>query len=426
MRRKLHLKRIIIFATAVLLILVVAVLALRAVLPRPTAETAADPCANDAAGCGAEELPTAISVAAATVIAPTATPSPLPPTPVPSPSPTPEPTAEPVFIPPYPEAPPCPDHDDRVYHGLWDGERGCHYDHEHGRAYPAWAQELWGDYTVLTGYEIGYPWETEGENAYKHPGYNFDGYDFRGSCMPFVSPGGVDAWFVQAHGMANEMGQQARVHSFFGLAHLCNEDGAAGVVISGGHADFGQLVSPYKGGPEAVVGADVYAKAPQVYADQLPPYVGMARSANRFSFETWNSSARDASAPFVDAHQIFTFAFRISDPVGAWQTDGQFIAYGGNSSARQMYQIEIDIRQFAEFTDANGLIQYSGFTDVHGVPDAACSSAGPNCVTLIIRDAVPGRYSVNGPAAGLFGLRDFFEGDIYFDGQPSGWIGPMN
>jgi hypothetical protein len=344
--------------------------------------------------------------------------------------PTEEPTATPepgVWIEPYPDAPECPTHDDRVQHGLWDYERGCHYDHEHGRLYPDWAQEIWGNYTDLTGYEIGYAWETPMENSMKHPGYNFDGYDFRDQpCSPFVTDGGVDAWYVQAHGMANAMGQQARVHSFFGMAHLCNEDGPAGIVMTGGWLDFGQLVSPYKGGPDAIVGADVYPKAPTPYDDEKPPYVGLAPGAANAAFETWNSNTRAASEDHVDAHQIMGIGFRINDPVGAWQTDGTFAEYGGNSSARQMYQIEVDITRLRPFVDNAGLIQFSGFTDVHGVYRPECTEASAECVPLVIIDGVPGEYSVNAPAAGLFGLRDFYEGDIYFNGVESGWIGGMN
>jgi hypothetical protein len=343
-------------------------------------------------------------------------------------TPTPSPTATPgAMVQPYPDAPPCPTHDDRVQHGLWDYERGCHYSHEHGRLYPEWAQEIWGDYTEITGYEIGYAWETPGENEMKHPGYNFDGYDFRDQpCAPFVTDGGVDAWYVQAHGMANAMGQQARVHSFFGMAHLCNDDGPAGIVMTGGWLDFGQLVSPYKGGPGAIVGVDVYPKAPTPYDHGKPPYVGLAQSSSPADFETWNSNVRRPSEPFVDNHQIMGVAFRINDPVGAWQTDGTFLELGGNSSARQMYQIEIDITEFAGYVDNAGLIQFDGFTDVHGNLATECTAASAECVPLVIIDGVPGEYSVNAPAAGLFGLRDFYEGDIYFNGQESGWIGGMN
>ena len=350
--------------------------------------------------------------------------------PAPTATPTAAPTATPTPPPPiapYPSAPECTEHDGRTFHALWDEVDGCHYDHEHGRLYPEWAHEIWGDYAEITGYEIGYAWETPGENEMKHPGYNFDGYDFRDeTCRPFVTPGGVDAWFVQAHGMANAMGQQARIHSFYGLAHLCNEDGPAGIVMTGGWLDFGQLVSPYKGGPSAIVGPDVYPKAPTPYDDEKPPYVGLARSASPFSFETWNSNTRRVSEPFVNAHQVMGIGFRIQDPVGAWQTSGEFVEYGGNSSARQMYQIEIDIRQFGGYVDNAGLIQFDGFTDVHGNLAVTCTERSAECVPLIIIDGVPGEYSVNAPAAGLFGLRDFYEGDVYFSEDESGWIGPMN
>ena len=326
-------------------------------------------------------------------------------------------TVPPVATDPYPGAPECPDHDDRAFHLLWNEKEGCHYDHEHGAEYPQWARDLWGDYTEFTGYEIGYAWETPGENANKHPGYNFGGQQFD-TCRIDFADGGISAAWVQAHGMANHMGQQARIHSFWAQYELCNEDGSAGLIYSGGHADFGQLHTP--GYKEGVASPDVYPKAPPPYNLHQPPYVGLAETIRHF--ETWNSLTTRQSRPFVNEHELIGFAFRIFDPVHGMLPDGEILDFGGNSSSRQFY--EFSARVPASLAGPNGLVNFNGFTDVHGNIAPSCTAVSADCVPLVIVNALPGTYHTNGTA--MIGIRNGYEGDIYFGSQPSGWIGPMN
>jgi hypothetical protein len=400
-------KRIMILIAAGLLFLTVGVAALTAVQNPFPGETAAMECADDEL----EVLP--ISAGTAQQICDEK----IKPTPTPTP-----PVAPSAVIAPYPDAPLCDDHDERTFHTLWNEVDGCHYDHEHGQPRPDWVFAAFGDYTEYTEYEIGYAWETPGENANKHPGYNFGGYRLDECKIDFAAGGVIAAW-TEAHGMANHMGQQARVHSFSGAAELCNEDGYAGTILhTGGHADFGGLMCPYK---QAWCEIDVYSKAPQAEMWQLgkPPYVGTAAGPGTGSFETWNSVVRSPSDAYVNAHQIYRFAFRIGDPYTGYTPDGEILEFGGNSSARYFYQYEITIP--AELADpVSGLVNFDGYTDVHGVVDESCAAPGPNCVPLVIVDAVPGEYKTN--ATPVFGLRNFYEGDIYFNGESSGWIGGMN
>lgn len=373
----------------------------------------------------------------------TAPPAPVEPAPTTEPvNPEPQPTALPPGtgpIAPFAEAPACDEigasHDGTAYHGLWNAEYGCHYDHEHGAPYPDWAQGLFGDYTTLTGSQISYPWQTPGENDMKHPGYNMHGFDMRAyGCYELNGNGGIWAWWIQAHAMSLEMGVTARYHSFYGMAALCRNNAPAGIIKIGGHVDYGQLVSPYKGGQEAIVGAPAYAKAPQVYQNDLPPYVGLAETTG--SFETWNSVTRTTTEPYLDrANELFNFAFRIRDARLTYDhTTGQFVTFdepGHNSSLRQFYQVELTIP--AELADENGRVNFTGWVNTQGQISDTCTAAGPDCAPLVIIDAVPGDYSVNlrsyqDAFGGSFNPRNdgYFEGDIYFDGKPSGWIGPMN
>lgn len=338
-------------------------------------------------------------------------------TPTVMPTATPTNTPSPI-IPPYPDAPLCDEHDDTAFHTLWNEIEGCHYDHEHGMPYPEWAYDLFGNYTQYTGQEVAYVWQTPGENTVKHPGYNWGGQQFN-ECKIDFADGGVKSAWVQAHGMANYMGQQARVHSFWMMAELCNEEGFAGLVMSGGHADFGQLHVPaYK---TNVAGTDIYPKAPQPpYNINQPPYVGLAETARHF--ETWNSLTSRFSRPSVAEHEIMGFAFRIFDSYSGLTLDGDVVNFGGNSSHRQFYEFSVNVP--VSLVDENGVVNYEGWTDVHGNIDESCTETTAECVPLIITDALPGSYHTNGTS--LIGIRSGFEGDIYFGGEESGWIGDMN
>ena len=89
-------------------------------------------------GCHAQPDPTATQTPTATITATV----------------TPTQTAQ---IEPYPDAPACASHDDRAYHSLWDAERGCHYDHQHGDDPHELDYKLGTDIYGLMGGEISYP-----------------------------------------------------------------------------------------------------------------------------------------------------------------------------------------------------------------------------------------------------------------------------
>lgn len=108
---------------------------------------------------------------------PTDTPAPLPtasntPMSTSTPQPTVTATATPnAPIAPFVGAPLCDTHDDRVWHGLWDAQRGCHYDHTH-RNDPRELDDIFGtQFYEWAGGEISYPWQTfsGASDGYEHP-----------------------------------------------------------------------------------------------------------------------------------------------------------------------------------------------------------------------------------------------------------------
>lgn len=106
---------------------------------------------------------------------------------------------------PYASAPTCPTHDDRAYHGIWNGERGCHYNHSHGDD-PHSVDDIFGTaFYDWAGGEISYPWETPRENELKHAAYNWF-VRVEDDCFSEYEDGCVRAFRAQAHGVGAVQG----------------------------------------------------------------------------------------------------------------------------------------------------------------------------------------------------------------------------
>ncbi len=378
--------------------------------------------------------PTRPTTAEATTILPTAPPNETPTPIVGARDSTSTPTPGPSNLVPNPNDPSCAEHDDREWHALHNPQNDCHYDHAHGMPEPGWAEEVFGSAISEVIWTVSYPWQTPNENLRKHAGYAMHAYDFRAeTCY------GVDAYTAQTHGVAIEEGKLSRLHSFALAASLCDpDDGSdAGLVFTGGHEDYGQLISPYKQNFAS------YPKFPgQEYRIGIPPYVGEMVPGSTSQKETWNSSHRRESRPHVTEHERASIAFRIRnavdfvDPNTRLSGDPHFIVVNepeNNSSAYQLYQIEINV------PDLNGdgsPVTGEFRTDRHGKL-VDCSVLGTDCVPLILIDAVPGTYTLNATAVGLIASThrpgSFFDHDIWFCGDqacpphsrgavPSGWI----
>lgn len=362
-----------------------------------------------------------------------------------------------------PDLPPLPSelHNPSVWHGLAigvtvEGKRTVYRaDHEHGQPYPGWAFDLFGNIFEPIGQSLSYPWQTPNENLIKHEGYKYMGWDWRPYNLdPRVPNAGiVEAAFIQTHVMGTQAAALARFHSFYGAFLLRPQGGGEpGILITGGHQDFGQLTVPYKGGPQSIV---PLADAPTpAYDHGLPPYRGHTTLSPGDQGHThWNSVVRRGSIPSVadTYHRLARFAFRqrfihqyVTD--GIQTPDPEFAFYSGgdaydpitmyNSSIRNLYQVEIDI---PDELAVGGLVNFTGFTNVKGEILLDADEAGPNEVPIKIINAVPGSYVTNfaGPAPGPFNPENFYHGDFYFDnegnasrdpsnGRPAGWIGPRN
>jgi hypothetical protein len=180
-------------------------------------------------------------------------------------------------IQPYSNAPQCSMHDPNKWHGLWDYQRGCYYNHEHGDD-PALADAIFGPagqwWNGGRGANIGVPWATsEHENHMKHPMSKYY-VRIQGGYQPYPNCGingktglpddtlsnCIEAVRLLAHGGANPMEALARNHSMaievFITSKASNYQ-TGGILRMGSWLDFGKLQSPFYSTQHARPGGNV-------------------------------------------------------------------------------------------------------------------------------------------------------------------------
>lgn len=349
---------------------------------------------------------------------------------------------------PYPEAPACLDHDPTQYHGLWNDVDGCHFDHTHNASpLSPEAVAIFGDYTQYTGQEVSYPWQTwmgatagypapptdpMWENDHKHEGYKFDFVDLGTSCpSPTANEVAIPtAWLIERHSRGDKMDFMSRVHSFWAAVRFCipgtNE---VAYLYTGGWQDFGQRSSAGHLLP--------LASNPQpAYNVNARPYIFHAcfghpdcRAIGRYD---WNSATGQ-----LPGHALFGFAFRSDDATQALDATGGFnqadppfvfnckdnqgnyVAAGCtyNNSTSMTYRIEEVLPAGLDSLDGNadGRINYVGYTDRWGQVVSGCTQTAMDCIPVVMQNLPVGAYLLRRNAP----MQEY---DIYFSGQPSGWI----
>lgn len=189
---------------------------------------------------------------------------------------------------PYAEAPSCEElgvlHDTRLWHGIWNYDYGCHWDHEH-KQNPHDMDYLFGTdlYTWFGSNEgrlaeISYPWQTftgaganseayipgtHTENQSKHQGYHWlyfrdrvDQEHVQGALL-LGSQVITDARVIY-HQVGGQVGALTRFHSVYLQARACAPDSVesasqgtttsgCGIYSGGGWLDLGRLNYPERG-----------------------------------------------------------------------------------------------------------------------------------------------------------------------------------
>ena len=201
---------------------------------------------------------------------PTPRPTDPPPTPQPTNPPPPTPTAPPPPTPggniqPFAGAPACEEigvaHNNRAWHGIWNYEYGCHWDHEH-KQNPHEVDHIFGtEYYSLAGGELSYSWQTyagsgegfesynEGtatENTGKHQGYAWhhftNGLEICDQSLLLGSQC-FDSFRVQTHQIGGELGALTRFHSVYAEGIACTPEGAARMQFNGGANAYGRNIN---------------------------------------------------------------------------------------------------------------------------------------------------------------------------------------
>ena len=403
----------------------------------------------------------------------------------PPPTSQPTPTSDPIDITPYPDAPRCADsgesHDNSLFHTLWDGDRGCHYDHEHGQypfipqvaaAFPGFDLQA-----LIGGVGVGHTNPSSPmENTHKHGGFKWQVLlEHPRGCEGFEgSTIGVDASAIQYHAFGDySIEFEARIHSALALLRQCRTDNPTdyGYIYVVQHVDYGQRVVPYQGTVMP------YPDTPNpAYPSGLAPYFTIDCVGNDLPCRTrqsildensnansiWTSDPREligsGSHLFEllfrvrDNYQLldlndqtypFTFVWLCSTDGGASYSPVRGCRY--NNSTSRIHEINGTIPAAWDNlpgfdTDPRiGRITGEGYVTRFGSLNPTCTAIGPDCHPIKMAQAFIGYYGSH-----LIGdKRDQFkpeaqpERDIYFCGAqicvegdpgavPSGWIGQNN
>ncbi|MBK8900858.1 MAG: hypothetical protein IPM53_06740 [Anaerolineaceae bacterium] len=327
-------------------------------------------------------------------------------------------------IEPFPDALPCSDHESTSWHDLWNEETGCYYDHTHNHN-PF--ETVLAD--QIQGWEqtISYPWQTPHENEHKHAGYKYV-YVQNPQCATVESGDNCLKYaLVQLHIVGSTMGAQTRFHSFRAVAMICGPDGNnCGIAQTGGWADFGVLHCSYKQ-QYCPLESD-----PSIPADrfEMPPYRASTHImdlprvlTNGKNIQIWNSGILPAQFPYYsDPHnQILQYDWQTADAWDVLDPDDlgavHFICADEpncrfNHSTMRMYEIIFRVPE--ELGD--GLVSFSGYTDLQGNIDPTCTAVGSECVPLILEKVPSGSATFRVPL-GNTPIEEFDDYDIYFCGE---------
>ena len=353
------------------------------------------------------------------------------------PTPTPEATQEPAptaaKIDPHPGAPECSGHDETRWHGLWNADAGCHYDHTHNA--DPFATEF-AERVAAWDQTISYPWQTSHENTMKHEGYKYT-YSSDPDCTRrrHEEDNCVLASLIELHALGSQLEITTRFHSFRAIALISEgPNDEPGTIELGGHSDFGILHCPYKREH-----CPLPSDPPGSNFDGMrfhPPYRASEVSggvkpelADGMIKHSWNSGWQPVVREFYpEAYNLlFEYDFQTADAWGALNPDNptevHLVCPEGNcpfnNSTLRVYEIVIRVPE--ELAGPDGRVNFTGFTDVQGNIDGNCTEAGPNCVPLIIENAPAGSATFHLPV-GKVPLAAYPDYDVYFDGVTSGWI----
>lgn len=398
-------------------------------------------------------------------------------TPTITPTVTSSPTS-PITATAYIGAPLCATHDPSVWHSLWNAQEGCHYDHEHGVNPNAMAGYVisgtnitYGKIEDYTGVQLGYVWQTTGENVLKHTGYHVQSaLDLPCEQQNYLylaesQRNCIRSFRIIAHVDHAVREGLGRFHSMSAEVEGCTRDyKTCGIIRTGGLNDTGDAHAPYKETCVEPLGSNRPPCPPaNVWETQRhnPPYWAftmydkadglyrngylcrLVRCQNQSStFMVWENLSADRTPSIGNregmANQLLHMNLRTYNAAAAYDPtdrtfkfvcpDGSCMATG---DAVYVYAVAFEVPEWA--ADANGIVNYVGYTDRAGRidRDKRCVKVDVECVPLEIKNLKPGLYVYDMVAPFIPDERKWGDGVVtdgvrYFDTTPAGaavsWI----
>ena len=322
------------------------------------------------------------------------------PTTVPTAVPTVGPQPTPGNFSPNASAPYCTEHDANQWHGLWNSDLGCWYDHDHGDDPHAvddvFGTQLWS--LIGTGGEFGFPWQTymvmpnnhimRENDIYpygKHQGYKW----FVRKNVPCVSRFGVNCFTdmrVLVHFVGSEIDDNVQYHTALIEARACAKGGSpCGTILTGGWQDYGTI--KLDGQNLGTTNCDQNNKL-------------LYNNTGNRSFATWYPCGGlyiNAAVETADHWDYFTAGALprngLSLCTGQSSADNYDIAQnaaayantcGNDNSKRQLHGLFMNVDDDFDGTN-DGRINYSGWTDRYGADAPNCTAPAQDCIPFIAK-----------------------------------------
>ena len=349
----------------------------------------------------------------------------------------------------------CPEsaHDKTRWHPHYNSQLGCWYDHVHG-ADPAAINYVFGaPWAFLKNYPqydatkpewnlgtISYPWLTGNgmEQSMKHGGYKWQvaAVNPEGpGVVKVVDPNGTDWNWITAGPTWNEVHEfryeehfggmvksdgmtmfdsHTRIHSFW--VEMRGENGA--VIRGGGHWDTGRFwrysqfiipmpdidpnpVSPFQTGENGH------------FSD---PYRGDDGLCRERPYGSPITALWTSKPPWADPERLNRWDYQHNNHLGVFSAHQDFSVCTNPDGTHELICKEGDVcpwannTKFAPFRvwayvspswDGSkldrdvrpGWVTVYTWTNVKGLPNAACTAPGPDCVPFVIENAQPGWYT---------------------------------
>lgn len=346
--------------------------------------------------------------------------------------------SETTSIKPFAEAPSCESigvsHDSRMWHGIWNSEKGCHWDHEH-HANPHDMDSVFGSKAyawfgsdIGKTAEISHPWATFSgaganfekydsskckENDCKHAGYKWlyfkdrTGEDYIKGALLLGTHALTDAR-VQYHHVGGQADSLVRFHSLWVEAKGCYQgkvsSSTCGVYRGGGWIDMGRLnhpdrgdYAPLPGDPAAFKETNAELEPYRIHADGNNSLDSWQSRGNKYNFLSTDPTGKYRIRVGFGAHFIVGESPSETDPANFSnpginqkfhcldEATGTFTCDNNNSAAalfRTWVGIPnaLDGSKYDEDKKANGYFTFHGYTNRYGDIVEGCTKVGLDCV----------------------------------------------